>query len=307
MIPTRTRIRLFWFSALALAASGCSFDTSGIPQVDDGSIDAPTPPDAPIPPDGMPIDAMPIDAMIPDAMPPDAMPPDAMVPPGPVVVSYWRMEVDTDLGADVSVPNEIPGRMPLTAPMPAILSTNTPVATIPRTLQPNVNALAHGASQNLRGAVAYDDRLDVTSIGIEFWARTTEGQAAFFDRSINFPNDGLRIDNPDNVRVRYHVDNGAGGALRREILSGHDMDDTWRHYAFIYDEATGMGCLYVDGVLTGTCDAGTPNRPLVWAPSTPIRIGNDMDGGNMVDPAVIDELRIWDGAPDVADLLISQP
>ena len=287
-------IKLLVFPAAILAASACTFDRSGVapsdPSIDAGVIDATAI-------DARPIDAA-IDAALPDAMLPDAMLPDAMLPPV-LSVGYWRMESDDD--ADpmaLSVVNEIAGGPPLTASDCAVEGT-VPVTPIPATGDDNVGALV--APNDINGTIAYDPALDATSMSIEYWARTNEGAAVMFDRSVDINTDGLRIDSPNNVRVRYHVSDGGGGATQVTLLSNHDMDGNWRHYAFIYDEQDGMGCLYVDGAQQA-CDDGVDGRPLVWAADTDIRVGVGFDGVDAAQ-AIFDELRITDQALATDELL----
>ena len=220
-----------------------------------------------------------------------ALPVDAAVPP-PITVGYWRMERDDDAdGNRLSTPNEIPGGQPLMA-NDCVLDGQVPVSPIPATGAVNDSSLE--ALFTMDSTIAYDDVFDLDSLTVEFWARTSENSAVLFGRTADINTDGLVIEEPDAVRVRYVVSDGVGGSSAVDMATGVDMDEQWRHYAFTYDQATGVGCFYVDGA-EATCHDGPDGFAIEWAAGVPIRVGQGL-GGGAVNGGILDELRISDGA-----------
>lgn len=136
---------------------------------------------------------------------------------------------------------------------------------------------------------------------VEFWARTVENDADLFVRSSG--NNGIIIDQPGNLRVRFWVDDGAGGAEERTMTGLFDMDDAWNHFAFSYDHLSGVAEFFVDGTSVGT-DTGTANRALVWDANEAVQIGLRMDF-SAANNGTMDEVRIDDSALSALDLLLN--
>lgn len=222
----------------------------------------------------------------------------ALLPAPPataVTIAYWRMEADLDPSAEgLRVANEVALGTPLLSTEAFIDLAANPNGTVPRTGSVNlgsVGATRQGGSNGINGAAAWYAQLDTASITLEFWARTGEGTATLFSRTTG-GFDGIRIDQPNALRIVYHVSNGAGGATRVTLSNVHNMDATWRHYAFTYDAATGLGLFYVDGFVVASND-GPDNRPLVWGAAVPVRLGVQMDYAAAFN-GTLDEVRIDD-------------
>jgi len=241
-------------------------------------------------------------------------------------VSWWRFEAgeDTDPSASgFSNPNEIGSEPPMVSSN-ATLGTSAPdlfSAVVPQVNVANTGSVRSAQNGNgsdgIFGTAAYSSTLDVNSITVEFWMRTTESDAGFVARTTN-TNDageggtldnGFRIVDPNNVRVEYYTDNGSGGGVRRRINSGVDVrDGDWHYIAFTYDAATGIGNLYVDDV---SSPAGTRNdnnnRNLWWGNGTPepdVQIGYRMDGNPNNNTGTLDEIRFTDSALPPGELLV---
>jgi hypothetical protein len=114
------------------------------------------------------------------------------------VVGYWRMDTDADGGGGVSVSNEV---------------------------------------ADVNGTIASYPQLNVASVTVEFWARTNEEFADFFQRFSGAA--GLRISQPDQTTVEYYVGDGAGGSTGVTLPDVHDFDGDWDHFAFTYDRDLG--------------------------------------------------------------------
>ena len=241
-------------------------------------------------------------------------------------VSWWRFEAGEDSDPSDSGlinPNEI-------ASEPAIVSSNATIGTsapdLFDTVVPQVNVANTGSVRSfvngsggdgIFGSAAYSSTLDVNSITVEFWMRTTESDAGFVARTIDSGLsgeqgtllDGFRIVDPNNVRVEYYTDDGSGGGVRRQLDSNVDVrDGLWHYIAFTYDAATGVGNLYVDDV---DAPAGTrtdaANRNLWWGAggSQPgVHIGYRMDGNPNNNTGTLDEIRFTDSALPPEQLLI---
>jgi len=219
----------------------------------------------------------------------------AACPAQALTIGYWRMEADLDPSAEgLRVANEVAFGTPLLSSEAFIDLAANPNGTVPSTGSVNlgsVGATRQGGSNGINGTAAWYAQLDSASLTLEFWARTGEGTATLFSRSTG-GFDGVRIDQPNTLRVVYHVSNGAGGATRVTLGNLHNMDATWRHYAFRYDAATGIGTVYVDGVVVGSND-GPDGRPLVWGAAVPVRLGTQMDFAAAFN-GTLDEVRISD-------------
>lgn len=241
-------------------------------------------------------------------------------------VSWWRFEAGEDddpSAAGLNNPNEI-------ASEPDMISSNATIGTnapdlfetvVPATGDTNtgsIRSFVNGSGgDGIFGSAAYSSTLDVNSITVEFWMRTTESDAGFVARTTDSSLsgeqgtllDGFRIVDPNNVRVEYYTDNGSGGGVRRQINSGVDVrDGDWHYIAFTYDAATGVGNLYVDDV---SSPAGTRNdannRNLWWGSGSPqpgVHIGYRMDGNPNNNTGTLDEIRFTDNALPPEELLI---
>jgi hypothetical protein len=95
---------------------------------------------------------------------------------GAATIAYWRMEVDNDPSATgLSVPNEVAGGSTLLSSEAVLDSSNLPTTIVPLTSDPNnfsVAAAFQGGSNGINASAAWYDELAVTSISLEFWART---------------------------------------------------------------------------------------------------------------------------------------
>ncbi len=200
------------------------------------------------------------------------------------VVGEWRMETDTNADTGFSVPNEVAGGNALTGVAGSIDSA-VPVNPIPQTAAVNTGSLNGGPDIN--GNVAWYGALDSNSITVEYWARSNEGDARMILRQSG--TEGLRIDNPDNVRVQYSTASG-----QVSFNTGLNHDGNWDHFAFTYDQNTGVGQAYVNGNPAGS-NSGPEGEALTWPAATALSVGNGMDGGgglSTTDQGFFDELRI---------------
>ena len=215
-------------------------------------------------------------------------------------IGYWRMEADGPAGG-FDIVNEIAGGTAMTSTN-AQLDTDVPITPIPQTGAANTRSVyrvAGGGSNGINGRIAHYAALDSDSITIEFWCRTTEGEAAPFARATGanrntLGTDGFSMIGTSNLAVRYWVDDGAGGSTAVNWSGAHDFGGSFNHIAFTYDAATGVGTFYVDGVEKKSND-GPDNRGLVWPGSgISAQVGEGQDSGE------IDELRISNVALDPA-------
>lgn len=226
-------------------------------------------------------------------------------PASAAIIGYWRMEVDNDPGTGVSVPNEFALGTPLiTTGTTGVLSNTFPSNPVPQTGAANTSSI--DSNGNLLATVADYPELNTSSITIEFWARTGEAAATFFNRST--ATSGVIIDEANALRARYYVDDGAGGSTLVTFSSSPAInlnETTWTHAAFTYDAATGIGSWYQNGVLVNSND-GPDNRNLIWTGTGSIAIGADMDATAVVG-GILDEFRISDVALPASQLLVSNP
>ncbi len=219
------------------------------------------------------------------------------------VIGHWRAETDDDAGAGLSIPNEIGAGTPLTAPSAAI-HPDVPYDPVPLTGAPNTGSIDGGADIN--GTIAHYAGLDAASITVEFFARTNEGTANMILRQDGAV--GLRIDQPNNTAVQYSVDDGAGGSTQVSVTGLNNFDANWDHFAFTYDQATGLGRAYVNGVQAGF-DNGPDGRALAWPDLAPMLVGDGYDGGGGLngEAGIFDELRISDTALTPMEFLYQRP
>ncbi len=235
------------------------------------------------------------------------------------VVSWWRFEAgqDTDPSATGLVnPNEV-GSEPSMVSMNATIGTNSPDlfdTTVPGANVSNtgsVRSVINGQGDDgIFGTAAYSSTLDVNSITVEFWMRTTESDAGFVARTTNFAeagetgnlSNGFRIVDPDNVRVDFWTsqNNGSGTQLRTLTSNVSVNNGAWYYIAFTYDQATGIANLYVGNPLTPAASGDfTNNRRLWWGSSSAepeVIIGYRMDGNPNNNTGTLDEIRFTDFA-----------
>lgn len=223
-------------------------------------------------------------------------------------IGYWRMEVDDDASATgLSVPNEVAGGSSLVSSEAVLDGSSLPTTIVPLTAASNDFSVAsafQGGPNGINASAAWYPALDVTSITIEFWARTLESQATPF-RFSSGGLDGVIIGDPNSLDVTWHVD-VAGTPTAYSLSDLDDMDASWSHYAFAYDEASGLATFYVDGVVAGSFD-GPDNSPLVLVAGTPVEVGVLMDYAS-AGQGTVDELRI-DGSvlPPGGFLAVPEP
>jgi hypothetical protein len=212
-------------------------------------------------------------------------------------IAYWRMETDLDGTANgLEVANEVAFGTSLFSSEAFIDTAANPNFTVPLTGQANAGSIGgtqQGGANGINATAAWYAELDVSSITVEFWARTVENVATLFSRSSG--NDGLTISNPSSLDIVYWVDDGAGGATQVQILNVYDMDATWHHFAFTYDEVSGAGYFWVDGVAVGWND-GPDNRALYRGNQVDVSVGDRMDFAAAFN-GTLDELRIMDEVP----------
>jgi hypothetical protein len=241
-------------------------------------------------------------------------------------VSWWRFEAggDDDGSANgLENANEI-GSEPAMISNNAVLGTNAPDlfdTVVPGPNVPNtgsVRSAVNGAgSDGIFGTAAYSSTLDVDSISVEFWMRTTESEAGFVARTTDFNNsgesntltNGFRIVEPQNARVNFWVSDANGSNAQQYTLTSGDAvnDGDWHYIAWTYNHTTGEALFYIDDVYNpvASLDTGT-NRPLWWGAGTPapeVQIGYRMDGNPNNNTGTLDEIRFTDLALPPGELL----
>ena len=252
-----------------------------------------------------------------------------------VVLSYYRFEVDLD--ADpllLETPNEIGGESALTSASAGIDDSANP-GSLPNLFVPGTGAantasldgLSTGSGNpDINASAAYTSTLDVAEMTVELFVRTEEQDAVIISRSGTADvgtsiDDGFRIYNPDNLTVDFYTWDGSGNVQLHQIVTTAGLDDltptrgdgvaAWRHLAFTYEQSTGLGLLYLDGVVIGTASS-TAGASLYWGNSPAVtqpilQVGVNMDGFDFSktadDNGYIDEIRISSGALPPEDLL----
>ncbi len=220
----------------------------------------------------------------------------APVPAAATLIGLWRMEADLDPSAGgLEVANEVAFGNPLLSNEAFIDLAANPNSSVPSTGSPNlgsVGATQQGGSNGINGTVAWYPELDSASLTIELWARTVESTATIFSRSSGA--NGLLLDTPNDLQLTYYVSDGGGGGTAVVLSTGHDMDATWRHYAFTYDALSGVGSFFVDGVEVATND-GPDARPLFWGTQVDLEVGFQLDFA-AANNGTVDELRIDDNS-----------
>ena len=251
-------------------------------------------------------------------------------------VSWWRFEEDVDgdnTNGYFENPNEVAGE-PAVISNNGVLGTSAPDLFAPVVPGPgvvntgSVRAQTTGGSSGIFGTAAYSSTLDVESITVEFWVRTTESDAGFVARTTS-PNageqgtigDGLRIVDPNDVRVDFWTSEvrnngryrgGGRGPQQTTISSGVSINDgDWHYIAFRYDAATGEGRLVVDYSET-TVDL-TDGRVIYWGGnragdlSPEVTMGYRLDGNSGNNIGTLDEVRFTDQSEEDQDLLSPIP
>ena len=231
-------------------------------------------------------------------------------------IGYWRFETDTVSTACnpsaasppicFSSPNEIAGGTPMTSDAARLDGVNLPTTTIPLTFDTNQFSAAsqfQGGDAGINASAAWYDALAVTSVTIEFWARTVENTATPF-RWTSGGQDGITLTNPNSLDLSWWID--VGGVPTLQSLNDlADMDGTWRHYAFSYDEVTGIGTFYIDGGAVASLD-GPDGSALLIAPGTAIEAGVLMDFASSGE-GTLDELKIDGSVLEPENFLIPEP
>ncbi|MEM7672886.1 MAG: hypothetical protein AAF212_06055 [Verrucomicrobiota bacterium] len=254
-------------------------------------------------------------------------------------ISWWRFEEDLDTSATgFENPNEV-------GDQPALISNNATLGTlspdlfdsiVPGPQVPNtasVRAVNQGGSAGIFGSAAYSPTLDVASMTVEFWVRTTESDAGFVARTSD-PNlageagtisNGFRIVDPNSVRVdfwtaelnnrnryRRFSNNPARNPVQTTIDSGISINDgDWHYIAFRYDQDSGIGQLIVDNDVTEVdLDDG---RLIFWGGQRPGRVQSEVTMGYLLDGnsgnnnGTLDEVRFTDQFEADEDLLSPIP
>jgi hypothetical protein len=246
------------------------------------------------------------------------------------VISYWRFEVDNNPARNkLDSPNEIVGEPSVISKSGKLDSTanpgSLPNTIVPITGAPNTSSL-DGSPLDVNATVAYSSTLDVSSMTVELWARTEESDAVIISRTNSTDpsrgniNDGFRIYDPQDLKVEYVLTDG-NTTTNITIDTNFSFDSgvigdgiaDWHHIAFAYDETTGVGNVYADGVSIGS-HISTVGDTLHWGDiaggDQPIvHIGTRMDGYNFSktrrNNGFIDEIRFSDIALEEDDLLIT--
>lgn len=218
-------------------------------------------------------------------------------------IAYWRMEANTVSGPDLSIVNEAAGGTPLTntnplAPQPSAgLTTDVPVTTVPQTDATNTHSLFPGGSGTKGVSAASYAGLNLTgSATVEFWVKTPEGLATLVSHSgdsssgnsHNAATKGFTIYmESGTLYAKYRL---ADGQVTLSVASV-DFSD-WTFVAWTYDQGSGVGKLYLNGV-EQTSNDGLDGQGLVWNSSNrDLWVGEGLDDAN----GGIDEVRISDVA-----------
>lgn len=231
----------------------------------------------------------------------------ASLPAAAATIGYWRMEIDDDPTADgLSVPNEAGFGTPMISAEATLDASNLPTTIVPLTSAPNLFSVAaryQGGANGINASAAWYAQLAVSSISIEYWARTIENVAS----PIRFTSgglDGIVISDPNALQVTWHV-NAAGTPTAYTMSGLDDMDAAWRHYAFTYDETDGMARFYVNGLLARSFD-GPDNSPLVVLAGTSFQIGVLMDYAT-AGQGTMDEVRLDGTSLAASAFLVPEP
>lgn len=246
-------------------------------------------------------------------------------------VSWWRFEAGEDddpsaLGFEN--PNEI-------ATEPAMISADATLGTsapdlfdtvVPQVGVPNTGSIRSATNgdgaDGIFGSAAYSSTLDLDSITVEFWMRTTENEAGFVARTTDFNDagetgsldNGFRIVDPENVRVEYWTANNGGQQQTLRTLTSNVAvnDGEWHYIAWTYDAATGVGNLYIDTASAPVVSIDNQDNRNIWwggnSAQPEVYIGYRMDGNPGNNTGTLDEIRFTDGAlPPDELLLVPEP
>ncbi|MBI1368827.1 MAG: hypothetical protein GC162_09270 [Planctomycetes bacterium] len=214
---------------------------------------------------------------------------------------YWRAESDTNGGGGLSNPNEVAGGNPLTASAASVdfNPASLPVKVIPQTGA--INTGTFDGNNDLNATVTSYAALDSGSITVELWVRSAEGSGTLISRT-DGSSSGFTIGDFTGLDLTYYTDDGIGGSVTHTMSNVFDPNTTWHHFAWTYDQASGVGRTYVDGAVTAT-DTGTAGQALRWTGAGDLKVGNGVDGGTLSSPSInagfLDEIRLSDVAlPD---------
>ncbi|MGB0372502.1 MAG: hypothetical protein ACPGN3_14305 [Opitutales bacterium] len=253
-------------------------------------------------------------------------------------VSWWRFEAGEDTDPDAngfSNPNEVAGESALVSEG-AVIGTQTP--DLFDTIVPgpevsntgSVRSSVNGSGgDGIFGTADYSSSLNVDSITVEFWVRTTESDAGFVARTTDANaageqgsiTDGFRIVDPNSVKVDFwtseyfeffNTDVYFGTQTETTIDSGISINDgDWHYIAFSYDSATGRARLIVDFNVT-EIDL-SDNRAMYWGGSfagdvePDVTVGYRLDGNPNNQTGTLDEIRFTDQFEEEQDLLSPIP
>jgi|GEM_PF-5495837 len=215
-------------------------------------------------------------------------------------IGYWRMEEDTRVGnAAYHIPNEFAGGETLRGAFGEV-HPNVPFDTVPGTGAANTGTLGPHTNPSLHpdvsGWVPYYAALDVGSVTVEFFVRTDENFVLqLFGRWAGGL--GLEIGVIDTLRLQYTT---ASGTVKMSDL--FTFDGEWEHVAFTYDQASGVGKLFVSGELMAMND-GPDGEALIWPSGEGIHVARTLAGGTLGRTGLFDELRISDRALDTTEFL----
>jgi len=222
-------------------------------------------------------------------------------------VAYWRMEVDTNPDPNgLSVPNELAFGTPLVSSEAVLDGVNLPAGVVPLSMAPNnfsLGASQQGGSNGINASAAWYPELVLTSLTVEFWARTQESVATPL-RWTTGGADGIVLTDPNSLDLTFHVDIG-GTPTAFSMNNLDNMDASWSHYAFLYDEVAGLGEFWIDGTRVRSVSTAA-GSPLVLVPGTPLELGVLMDFAS-ADQGTLDELKIHDEAIPASQMLLPEP
>ncbi|MEM8866828.1 MAG: LamG-like jellyroll fold domain-containing protein [Verrucomicrobiota bacterium] len=254
------------------------------------------------------------------------------------MLSYYRFEVDNDPSAlGLETPNEVFGLPALIAASAQIDDSANP-GSLPNLFVPgtgssntaSLDGLSTSGNPDVDASAAYTSVLDVDQLTAEMFVRSEEQQGVLIARSTSTNvgssiADGFRIYDPNNLKVQFYTEDAFGNVQLNQISTTAGLDDLsaprgdgvaeWRHVAFSYDLTTGVGALYLDGVVIGSSSAGAGST-LYWGSETlasqrTLDVGFSMDGYNFsktaTDNGFIDEVRISSEPLAVEDLLLPEP
>ncbi|MDX2108654.1 MAG: LamG-like jellyroll fold domain-containing protein [Verrucomicrobiota bacterium] len=242
------------------------------------------------------------------------------------VVSWWRFESDTDPSVSaLSNPNEIttePAMVSTNAVLgnqvPDLFNNYVPGANVPNTASVR-SYINGGGNDGIFGTAGYSSTLNVNSITVEFWVRTTENEAGFVSRTTNAANsgetvgdlpDGFKIVDPQNVRVEFRTSRIDGSNVQYSTITSNIAvnDGAWHYIAYRYDTTTKTGKLTVDSTTSSLTLGGGQQRRLWWGDTSAqptVNVGYRLDGNPNNQTGTLDELRFSDTSVPDNGLLIT--